>query len=309
MRGVRLLPALAAIAVLALLAGGCGDKKVVSKTSSAAPQQRVTTALANIQKVKSGVVKLDATISGAGMPGAMKVTGGGEFDLNSPGGAAFDLEIDLNIAGQNQKMGFVAVDGKSYMKMGDRAFAMGDTKKKKGSTSSTGSLGSIKPDEIRKLIDSLDEYLSDFKETGTVESDGQTLTVYTARVDTKKLSSKVQKETGSKIPEVPGLGDLGSLTSMFGDIAVRIGVGDDELPHSLGFETKFGATGSEPGMSGTMKASLELSKVNEPVTIKVPKNVVEGAGGLEALGSLFGGMGSAMGGGATGTMGGSSDGQ
>lgn len=300
---------LAAVAALALLAGGCGGKNKTSSKSAAAPQQRVKAALLNTQKINSGVVKLDATLSGGAMPGSMKITGGGKFDLKATGGPAFDLEVALDIAGQIQKIGFVVVDGKSFMKFGDRAFSMDEVKK--GGTSATGDLGGIKPEQIRKMIESLNTYVTNFKQTGTQQVDGQTLTIYTAKVDVKQISATAQKEAGDKIPSVPGLGDLSSLTRMFRGTVVRVGIGEDDLPHSVGLETSIGASGTTGTgeLAGTVKANILLTKINEPVTIKAPKNVVKGVDALGALGTMFGGMGSTMGGGATGTMGGSSGGR
>lgn len=282
---------LAAVAALALLAGGCGGKDKDASTSSATPQQRVKTALLNTQKINSGVVKLDATLSGGAAPGSMKITGGGTFDLKAAGGPAFDLEVALDIAGQSQKIGFVVVDGKSFMKFGDRAFSMDEAKK--DGTSATGKLGGIKPEQIRKMIESLNAYVTDFKQTGTLQVDGQTLTVYTAKLDVNKISSKAQKDSGGQIPSIPGLGDLSSLTRMFRGTVVRVGVGDDDLPHSVSLETSIGASGTtgSGSLAGTVKANILLTKVNEPVTIKAPKNVVKGADALGALGSMFGGMG------------------
>ncbi len=280
------------VAALALLASGCGDNKKSAAKHAANPQEAVKTSLVNASKVKSGEMKYEATFSGGGMPGSMKISGDGVFDMEAKGGAAMHLTMAFDIAGQKQEMGFTMVDGKSYMEVGGQAMSMGDAS---GSTASTGKIDKKQIDEMFKALEGM---IGEVKPAGTATVNGETVTVYSTTVDVTKAADEVEKQAKGNLPSsVPGFGDLKSLAKMFSDTKVRVGVDSDDLPRLVEFETSFnmgamgGATGASGSGSGGFKVRAELTKANTPVTIEKPKNVVEGKGALDALGGMFGGMG------------------
>lgn len=279
---------------LGLLVSGCGDKKNSTGTSSGkSPQQAVKASLVNAAKIETGELKFDATFSGGGMPGEMKFTGDGSFDTKAKGGAAIKLAMAFEIAGQKQQMGFTAIDGKSYLEMGGQAYSLGNQK-----SGSTAASGKIDDKQIKEMINSLEDLIGETKADGTTTLNGETISVYSAKVDVSKAADEAKKQAGDKLPTtVPGLGDISTLAKMFGDTTVRVGVDGDEMPRTIEIESTFnmggstGSTGSTGSGSGGFKVKAELVKVNEPVTIEKPANVIEGKNALDALGGLFGGLG------------------
>ncbi|MBK5230406.1 MAG: hypothetical protein JJE27_04450 [Thermoleophilia bacterium] len=286
MQRIRIFSLLALVAALGLVAAGCGGKKAA--TSGQSPEQRVKTAIANVTKINSGVVKIDATVSIGGMPGSFKVSGDGAFDTKAKGGPAFKLNMSINLGGQPQELGFTTVDGQGYMQFGKTAFAIG-----KAGGGSSQSTGAINPKQLKQLIGSLDGYFSDVKQDGTLQADGRTLTVYSAKVDLVRAATDAQRKIGT-LPAVPGLGNVQALAGSFGDTTVRIGIGDDELPRSIAIESSYGSTGNGATSSGSLKLSALVTKVNEPVKIKKPAHVTEGQSALGGLGSMLGGLGASQ---------------
>lgn len=280
------------VAALALLATGCGDKKTSAAKHADNPQEAVKTSLLNASKVKSGEMKYSATFSGGGMPGSMQITGDGAFDMKAKGGAAMHFTMAFDIAGQKQEMGFTMVDGKSYMEFGGQATSLGDSS---GATASTGKIDQKQIDEMFKALEGM---IGEVKPAGTQTVNGETVTVYSTTVDVTKAADEVEKQAKGQIPgSIPGFGDIKSLAKMFKDTKVRVGIDSDGLPRLVEFETSFnmgamgGATGASDSGSGGFKVKAELTKVNTPVTIKKPANVVAGKGALDALGGMFGGLG------------------
>ncbi|MBI5310960.1 MAG: hypothetical protein HZB14_08075 [Actinobacteria bacterium] len=306
MNRFRLTSLIALLAAFGLIVAGCGDSNKSSSSSSGlSPEQRVKTALQNASKINSGSVTIDASISGAGMPGKMKLTGGGKFDTKAKGGPAVDMQVkfDMGFGGEPQEIGLVSVGGKSYLKFGGKFYAADEMMQ--GITGATGSTQktAIDAKDFQKLMDSLDGYVSDAKASGTQKVGDETLDVYSATIDVKKVMAEAQKQAGSALDSLSALGGTGDLTDSVGETTVEIGIDGNDLPRSFKIKSSMegGATGSTSG-GGTVEASLVLTEVNQPVTIEAPEKVEEGASLLEAFGSMLGGMG-ASGMGATGMMG------
>lgn len=295
-RALTLISLISLVAACGLLATGCGDsKKTKSKGGTPAgqtPADAVKSSIKKLADIKSGRFKFEATLSGTGMPGAMKFAGDGAFDTKAKGGPAVELNASFNMGSQAQKIGFVALEGKAYMIFGDQAFSMDDTLK--GATGATGGAdnpGQISEKDIQEMIDLLDGLIGEVQEAGTADVGGATVTVYTAKLDVKKAAAEAEKKAGESLSGIPGLSDLNSLTSMFGDTTVRIGVDGDQMPRLVEIETSMATptatTGGTEG--GAIKFRLELIDPNEPVTIKKPENVTDSEGALDMLGGMFGG--------------------
>ncbi|MFY9468732.1 MAG: hypothetical protein WAP37_01255 [Solirubrobacterales bacterium] len=287
MRPTRPLVLFAALAIFALVATGCGSdaEKNSSATKPAAsvdPATRMKAALANSAKLKSGEVKIDAALSGGGFPGSLKITGAGVFDMEAKPKPAVDVNFSIDFGSQKLQLGFATVGGKGYVEFGDRAFELN----KKQSRAASGM--SIDPRQIQDLVNSLDVYVSDVKKAGTLEAGGETLDVYTAKLDVKRLVNDLAKKSGNKLLSVPGLGNTKDLASSVGETTVRIGIDANDLPRSLGIDATFGGGATGGGAAGGIKATLILTKVNEPVTIKKPANVTKGQDATQALGGLLG---------------------
>ena len=275
----RLWPLVTVVSVLAaaLVATGCGDK---SASSSVPPDQRVKTALDNTANIKSGKSRIDATIAVGSVPGSFKLTGGGPFDTEAPGGAAFDIDLKVNVAGFDQTIGLIAVDGKNYVQIGDKAFVS-----KKGDNAS----GAIDPKTIQDLFGSLDKYVTDVKLTGTKTVDGQQLDVYSMTIDLSALAKDSVGKNDAKGASIPGLGNISDFATSLGKATATVGIGPDDFAHQIGINASAGATGAAGG-GGGIKGTLYLSDINKPVTIDKPANVVTDSSALQALGGMLGGL-------------------
>lgn len=296
MNRIRLTSLLALAAATALIATGCGGDKTSSSSSNVPPDQRVNTALKNAQKINSGTVTFDGSMSGAGLPGKIKLSGGGDFDSKAKGGPAMDLKIklDLGFGGEPQEMGLVTADGKSYIMFADKYYSADSMVP--GATGSTGSTSSTAIDskQLTELIDSLDGLVSDVSASGTKKVGDEDVDLYTATIDVSKAVDEAKKQAGSALEGLSALGGAGDLGKAFGDTKIIIGVDSNDLPRSLEIKTSVdpGAAGATAaGGSGSIEASMVLTEVNQPVTVEKPDKVESGNGLLEAFGSMFGGLG------------------
>ena len=134
--------------------------------------------------------------------------------------------------------------------------------------------------------------VSDVKAAGTETVGGEQLDIYTATIDVAKVLDEAKKQAGSAIEGLSALGGTGDLDKSVGETTIEIGIDGNDLPRSFKLKTSMdGATGSTSSTGGSLEASLVLTEVNQPVTIEKPAKVEEGGGLLEALGSMFGGLG------------------
>lgn len=280
----RFLPALAALVLLAvaLVASGCGDKK---SSSSADPQTRVDTALKNASTITSGKSTINATIAMGSLPGAFKITGGGPFDTKAAGGGAFDIALKVNVAGFDQTIGLIAVDGKNYIEIGDKAF-LTDPKSKNS--------GAIDPKTIQELINSLGKYVSGVTQVAGKTVDGKSLDVYSMTVDLGALAKESVDKNDGEGASIPGLGNVADLATSLGKAKMTVGIDSDDMPVELGIDASVGGSTGESGDSGnggSLKGTLVLTDINKPVTIDKPSNVVTDSSALQALGGMLGGLG------------------
>jgi hypothetical protein len=276
----RAWPALAAVLVLAaaLVAAGCGGSK--SSSSNVPPQQRVETALKNASTIKSGKSAISATIAMGSLPGSFKLTGGGPFDTEAKGGGAFDIELKVNVAGFDQTIGLIAVDGKNYVQLGDKAF---ESNKKDPSS------GAIDPKSIQNLINSLNQYVTNVKQIASKSVNGESLDFYSMTIDLGALAKNSVNANGAKGASIPGIGNVADLATSLGKATATVGIGSDNLPHEIGIDAKVGgATGG--GTGGGIQGTLILTDINKPVTINKPTNVVSDSSALQALGGMLGGL-------------------
>lgn len=263
---LRLLGLFAVIA-LAVFVSGCGG----DSDEGVSPDTAVADALTKASTIKSGESELKATINTGGFPPSFDITGGGPFDTEAEGGAAFDLDLVIQVAGTEQQIGFAAVDGKRYLKVGDKAAETED------STS-----GSLDPTSVKGFIDSLDEYVSNAKQLEDKTVDGETLKVYSMDIDVKKLfeDAKANGDDISKL-SIPALGSVEELAEGIDDATGTIAVAGDGYPRELSVNVPITNGTSEANVRGT----ITLSKINESVTIEKPSNIVDESelGGIAQL--------------------------
>lgn len=266
----------------ALVASGCGDEKAAS--SGVPPQERVETALKNAANIKSGKAAINATIAMGNLPGAFKITGGGPFDTEAKGGAAFDIALKVNIAGFDQTIGLIAVNGKNYIEIGDKAF-LSDQKSK--------SSGAIDPKTIQGLINSLNEYVSDVKQVASKTINGESVDVYALTVDLEALAKDAVAENDGAGASIPGLGNVADLATSLGKAKATVAVNSEDLPVEIGINADVGGAteGGSAGGGGSLKGTLVISDINGTVKIEEPTNVETDSSALQALGGMLGGLG------------------
>lgn len=268
-RAPKSLAVLALIAITALLLAGCGDSG-----SDEPPETQVKNALAKAAQIKSGVAKIEASISTGGFPGTIKLDGGGPFDTEAEGGAAFQLEFTVGVAGTEQQLGLTSVDGKNYVSAGDVAV------QQKGDAATT-----FEPGQISSFIDSIGDYLSNVTEGSEAEADGEKLTTFNAELDIKKMFEDA-KADGSDVAEfsIPGLGTADELAKQLSTADLTIGIAEDGMPRLLTIDMPLQTGQGEGGVRGT----LILTKIDQAVTIEKPANVVDDPSALGAIGQILG---------------------
>lgn len=296
MNRFRLTSLLSLLAVCGLLVAGCGDDTKTS-SSNVPPDQRVKTALNNASKINSGSVTIDAALAGGGLPGKMKLTGGGDFDTKAEGGPAVDITVkfDMGFGGEPQEIGLVSVGGKSYLMFGGKYYE-GDSMMKDfaGASDTTGSTSSTAIDskQLQELIKSLDGFVGEVTAAGTKKIGDETLDLYNVEVDVKKAVAEAKDQAGSALEGLAALGGGGDLTEGIGETTVEIGIDSNDLPRSFKLKTSVDSgAGGSTSEGGSVEASMVLTEVNNPVTIEQPAKVEEGSSLLEAFGSMFGGLG------------------
>lgn len=255
---------LAALAVLALVAAGCGSK---SSSEEQSPQVALQQALEKTSTIKSGHAELSGSLSVGTVPGSIGLKGGGPFDTEAANGGAVQIDLTMEIAGSEQHLGFAYVDGKQYMLVGDKAI---EQKSAKGAKSSgTG--------QIAETIKNLGNYLSNVQRTAP--------NTYTAKVDVKKLFQDTSKKSGGASDlEIPGLGGADRLAKTMGSADMTVAVNSDGYADSIDLNMSITA-GASGGGEGGLRLKVKLSEINEPQKVEKPKNVVSGADALGSLGS------------------------
>jgi hypothetical protein len=250
----------------ALLVAGCGDKK----SSSESPETAIKSALDKTAQIKSANAAINANLSTGSLPGSFDIKGSGPFDTEAEGGAAFDLDLSISVAGTEQKFGFASVDGKNYVKVGDKAI------ERKGDDAT------IEPGQISDFIAGLGKYITNAKSEG--ETNG--LTTYTATVNVKQLIEDNAGATGSSSLSklsVPGLGSAGDLKDSLSTADITLGVNADGIAQTLEIDLPI----KQGTSTGGVRATITLTDINQPVTIEAPKNVVDDASDLGALGGML----------------------
>lgn len=255
---------LSALLVCAFVVAGCGSKS--SSSSDQSPTEAIQSALTKTSTITSGNAKIEGRLAVGNLPGSFEITGGGPFDTKAKGGPAYKLELSINVAGSPQKIGFMAVDGKNYMLVGDKAL-----QQKKGQS------GAIDSGQIAGFIKGLGNYVSNAKKTGE--------DTYTADVDVKKIfTDKSSKSADLSKLQIPGLGSGQELAKSLGTATVTIEVDDEGYADSIDLNLPISSNGSEGGL----KLEIDLDEINEPQTITAPTDVVKTPSELGGLGAAFG---------------------
>lgn len=256
----------ASFAAFALAITGCGGSE--DETS---PDDAVSAALTKAATITSGKADLKASVLTGSLPPSFDIVGGGPFDTEAKGGPAYDLDLTIQVAGTDQVVGFAAVDGQSYVKVGEQAAEV-DSK----------STGGLDPASIESFIDSLDDYVSGAEQAEDRQEGGETLKVYNVDIDVQKLLADAKKDNdGIAKLSVPGLGSADDLEKSVSDATGTIAVAPDGFPRSLSINVPINRGSTEAGV----RATLTLTDINEAVTIEKPSNVVDRSelGGLAEL--------------------------
>lgn len=253
----------------ALVATGCGGDKAAEQS----PADAVTAALKKTSEVKSGSADIEGSVSTGSLPGSISVTGEAVFDTEAAGGAAMDIDLSISIAGAEQKFGFVAVDGKNYVTVDDKAL------EQKGANSQQ-----LEPGQISSFIAGLSKYVSNAKSTG--EADG--LSTYTATVDVKKMiadNGNDKEQTDLSKLSIPGVGSGAELQNAVSTADITVGVNSDGYAQELRIDMPLQISGN----SGGIRVNINLSDIDQPVTVEKPENVVDSASDLGGLGAMLSG--------------------
>lgn len=250
-----LIACVAALALAVVLSGCGGSDEGVS------PDTAVSDALKKAATITSGEAELNATINTGGFPPSFDITGGGPFDTEAKGGAAYDLDLVIQVAGTEQQIGFAAVDGKRYLKVGNKAAETRDS-----------ASGSLDPSSVKGFIDSLDKYVSNAQQGEDKTTDGETLKVYNFDIDVQKLFADA-KAAGDDISKlsIPALGSVDELADSIDGATGTLAVASDGFPHELSVDVPIKNGTSEANVRG----AIVLKNINEPVTIEKPENIVD----------------------------------
>jgi hypothetical protein len=194
--------------------------------------------------------------------------------------------LKVNVAGFDQTIGLVAVDGKNYVEIGDKAFL---------SDKNSKSSGAIDPKIIQGLLTSLNGYVSNVKQIAGKSVNGESLDVYSMTIDLGALAKDTVSSNDGAGASIPGLGNVSDLATSLGKATATVGINSKDLPVEIGIDASVGGStdggGSSSDSSGGVKGVLTLSDINEPVTIDKPTNVVTDSSALQALGGMLGGLG------------------
>ncbi|MGK2877216.1 MAG: hypothetical protein ACSLFF_01355 [Solirubrobacterales bacterium] len=249
---------------LVAFAAGCGD----SKSSSESPDQAVKNALTKTAGITSGRAAVKASLAMGSLPGSLTITGGGPFDTKAKGGPATDLQFSVDVAGTRQTFGVVAFGGKNYLTVDGKAL------EQKGSGSS------FSPDQIADFIEGLGKYLTNAKSVPDTDNE------YTATVDVKKLLSDSKAGDNLSKLSIPGLGSGQKLAEQVGNADITVTIDADGYAQILDIDLPITTNGSQGGV----RANIELSDIDQPVTIEEPTNVVSSASELGGLGAAIAGQ-------------------
>lgn len=248
------------IAVMAvLLAAGCGSSK-----NEQSPAEATRAALDKTASIKSGRADITGALAVGNLPGSIALSGGGPFDAEAKGGGAMDLRLTVRIAGSDQEIGLVAVGGKSYVTFGDKAL------EQKGANK-------LGPEQIADFIRGMGANLTNVKKTAD--------NTYSAEIDVKKLIAEDKKQAGGGISKlsIPGIGSGAGLEKTLGRTTVTVTVDDAGYASKMDINLTLSADGSQGGL----RATVELSEINQPQKIAKPKKVVRNPADLGGLGAAL----------------------
>lgn len=254
---------LAVLAIaLVVFAAGCGG----SDKPAESPDAAVKSALKKTSEITSGQADIKGSLAAGSLPGSISITGGGPFDTKAKGGPATNLQFSVNVAGTDQSFGIIAVNGKNYLTVGDKALEQ------------KGEGASLNPDQIASFIAGLGDNLTN------VQSAGED--TYTATVDVKKLIENSKAGDNLSQLSIPGLGSGQQLSKSVGNADITVTIDSEGYASVLDIDLPITSGTSQGGI----RATITLSDIDKPVTIDEPTNVVSSAAALGGLGAALAGQ-------------------
>jgi hypothetical protein len=250
-----------ALALVAFAAGCGGDDKPTESPSAA-----VKSALAKTAEIKSGNADVKGSLAVGSLPGSVSLQGGGPFDTEAEGGPATNLQFSVDIAGTEQKFGIVAVGGKNYLTVDDKALEQKEDQ------------GSLSPDQISEFIAGLGDNLTNVKSTGE--------DTYTATVDVKKMLEASKAGDNLSKLNIPGLGSGQQLAQSLSTANITVTIDAEGYAQVLDIDLPISTGGNQGGV----RATITLTEIDEPQTIEEPTNVVKDASELGGIGAALAGQ-------------------
>lgn len=258
---------LAALIIGVFALTGCGGSD-----STDGPKQAVQDALTKTSTITSGKAELKGSLTQGTLPGSISIEGGGPFDTKASGGPAYEIMLDLGIAGQKMSVGVVASGGKNYLVVNDKALEQ---------TGKNAGLG-LDAQGIADFIKGLGEYV-------TKASEGSAADTYEATVDLQKLFADGASGDSSALKNlsIPG---LGSASENFKTAEVVVHVDSDGYADTVDVNLPIGEQkeGDSSDSQGGLRITLKLTEINQPQTVEKPKNVVKSASDLGSIGQYLG---------------------
>jgi hypothetical protein len=257
--------------LIALVAGmfvlaGCGG------SDKDAPKQAVQDALKKTSTITSGKAELKGSMAQGTLPGSIAIEGGGPFDTKAEGGPAYEVMLNLGIAGQQMNVGVVATDGKNYLVVDGKAL------EQKGEDAGIG----LDANGIADFIEGLGQYV-------TSAEDGAEENTYNATVDLEKMFAEGASGDNAALKKlsIPG---LGSAAENFKTADVVVHVDSQGYADSVDINLPMGEkkSGDSGDSQGALRITLKLTEINQPQTIEKPKNIVKDASELGGIGQYLG---------------------
>jgi hypothetical protein len=321
MRQRSLLLLLVAALSLGLVAGcGGGDDKGGAKEASASTDvnELLKDTFSGDETIKSGKLKLDASVNAAGQAFTVKLSG--PFQSSGEGKMPqADLDATAGFAGQTLELGLTGTEDEAFVRYGKTEYAIPGPifEQIKAQYEQQAKQGSAQNPSLASLGIDPTKWLTNARNAGEAKvGDTDTIKI-TGDVDVPKLLDDVNTAIGklrsvggggaSGIPDQLSEQDKQQAEDAIKDVSVEIYTGaDDRLMRRMVVALKLDVPTDQGNQPLDVKLDMQFEDVNEDQEIEAPEDArpfSELAGKLQELGigldGLSAGGGSSSGGGAT----------